>query len=57
MAYDGTLWYCQNVMYLLREEDCNIPNDNSMPYFKSLIKHNRYVNILKDDIEDIKKNI
>lgn len=52
MDYQGNLLYCQNAMF--KKDLKEIINDED-DYFYSLIKHDRYINILTDSLEDINK--
>lgn len=57
MAYDGTIWHCQNAMFLQEEEDFKNNSSFSTNYFKFLKKRNRYLNILTSPLELVYRDI
>lgn len=54
MGYDGTLYFCQNVMFQTKKEDLKLETNFSDNYFYELIKHNRYPNIFTATDEELK---
>lgn len=55
MGYDGTLYFCQNVMFQTKKEDLKLDSNFSDNYFYELIKHDRYPNVLTASDEELKK--
>lgn len=59
MRYDGTLLYCQNIIFGLTEDELNLHQNNNITYSiqKLQLKYNYSPNLLKDSKEEIKKFI
>lgn len=53
MDYKGELVYCQNVLFKKDKNSFKNIETFEDQYFYSLVSHNRYPNILTDDIKDI----
>ena len=53
MDYDGTLSFCQNSMFQRRLKDFDKEMNTSDLYFKNLVKHNFYPNLLTSSLDEL----
>lgn len=55
MTFEGNLWFCQNMMFMQREEDFKNLELEYKDYFKFLLKKERYLNVLNCDYKALEK--
>lgn len=57
IRYDGSLIHCQNVVHLLKEDNCNQSDEQEYLVAKSMLNHNHYPNIAKFGLTKDNKKI